>query len=55
MEKIKNCPMCHRHPQIHSLGFCSPECRFEWEEYDRYMDLKAPTQEERIIFPPDDR
>jgi len=35
------CPMCHRQPKVKGKHFCSPECQFEWEEYDRYTeDLK---------------
>jgi hypothetical protein len=39
------CPMCHRQPKAKGRHFCSSECQFEWEEYDRYTeDLK-----ERVV------
>ena len=35
------CPMCHRMPKAQGREFCSPECEFEWVQYDTYTDDAA--------------
>ena len=51
LKRRKTCPMCHREPLAKGKTFCSAECQFEWEEYDRVMEVKAPREEDRIIYP----
>lgn len=47
---MKNaCPMCHRNPKVKGKHFCSAECQFEWEAYDRYMEEVDP--EKRVVYP----